>query len=407
MVHKRLALITTLLVALASGCGSSQESESPTPPSGKTTIRTPTAAPTPKLTASPTPASVVALPLGESSKEEVEFFLRDPETVARAYIAKGMGLSASDPLLSRWIERLAPRIGNSPTIYLIYTWDNYPAGAYPSVQQFMHGYLRIPQAYGEAAEQWLNSDPCTWPEEVQEQVVAVERKSPGRLRASIVQATTAAWAAEPAIRAITIGARGQFYDDGEAYLDQFRCTLEGGGTANRTQVAWPTVPTQVATATSAPTPTPVPTAIPTPVVEILDTPRQPGLARELVVSYLAEKLGQGSASRNVQYWADRLAYLTESAPWALEMYIKAGYRIPVADENEFYAMYLVIPACAVIYPVLSEEQVTAFATEFNRRWPDVNPRTMPGIAAIEEMAEAQQGELCTLFSTAIETTKPD
>ena len=268
-------------------------------------------------------------------------------------------------------------------------------------------FLKYPQGYGHAAEQWLDSDTCMWPEEVQEQVVAVERSSPGRLRASIVQATTAAWAAEPAIRAITIGARGQFYDDREAYLDQFRCTLEGGGTANRTQVAWPTVPTQVATATSAPTPTPVPTAIPTPVVEILDTPRQPGLARELVVSYLAEKLGQGSASRNVQYWADRLAYLTESAPWALEMYIKAGYRIPVADENEFYAMYLVIPACAVIYPGLSEEQVTAFATEFNRRWPDVNPRTMPGIAAIEEMAEAQQGELCTLFSTAIETTQPD
>ncbi|MCY4437729.1 MAG: hypothetical protein OXE05_10395, partial [Chloroflexi bacterium] len=236
MVYKRLALIATLLVALATACGSSQEGESPTPSSGTTTIRTPTTAPTPRLTTSPTPASVVALPLGDSSKEEAEFYLRDPETVARAYLAKRMRVHASDPAVILWTQRLAPRIGNSRTIYLIYTWDNYPAGAYPSVEQFMHGYLIDPWAYGEAAKQWLDSGPCAWPEEVQEKVVAVERESPGRLRASIVHATTAAWAAEPAIRYITLGAREQFYDDREAYLDQFRCTGGGGATASRTQV---------------------------------------------------------------------------------------------------------------------------------------------------------------------------
>lgn len=407
MVYKRFALIAALLAILASACGTSQESESPAPPGGVTTFQTPTAVPTPELTSSPTPAAVVELPLGESSKQVVDLFISDPVTVARAVLAASFDTSASDPILDPWVNRLKPVIAVSPTIYRIYTWANYPVGTYPHVEQFILEFLKYPQGYGHAAEQWLDSDPCTWPEEVQEQVVAVERQSPGRLRASVTSAIHPAWMAEPAIRAITIEARGQFFDDREAYLGKFRCTSEGGGTADRTRIAWPTAAAQAATVASTPTPTRVSAANPTPAVEILETPLQPGLPRELVVSYLAEKVGQGTASRNVQNRADRLAYLTESAPWALDMYIKAGYRIPVADEQDFYAMYLFIPACVVSHPVLSERQVATFTTEFNRHWPDVNPRTMPGLAAIEEMTESQQGELCTLFSTAIETTKPD
>ena len=396
MVYRRLALITTLLAAFASGCGTSQVSEKGSPPVKATTLQTPTAATTPLVTAAPTPARAVELPLGESSKHEVDVFMGSPDYFTRMYLARKFDTQASNIQIIRIAKPLAPLTNVAPTIYLMYMWANYPTGTYPNVQQFMTSYMEDPRAFGRTAEDWLESNPCTWLAEVQEQVVAVERNSPGWLRASIAQVSLELWAAKSVIRNTTTRARDEYFDDREAYLDQFRCTSEGGGTANRTQVAWPTVPTQVATA-----------AIPTPAVEILDTPRQPGLARELVVSYLAEKLGQGSASRNVQYRADRLAFLTESAPWALDMYIKAGYRIPVADEHDFYAMYLVIPACVVSHPGLSEGQVAAFTTEFNRRWPDVNPRTMPGIAAIEEMAEAQQGELCTLFSTTIETTKPD
>lgn len=408
MVHRRLALIAALLAILASACGTSQESESPAPPGGTTTIRTPTAARTPKLTASPTPAAVVELPLGESSKQVVELFFSDPVTVARAVLAAGFDTSASDPRLDLWVNELEPFIAVSPMIYQIYTWANYPVGTYPNVEQFMLEFLlKYPQGYGHAAEQWLDSDPCTWPEEVQEKVIAVERSSPGQLRASVTAAIYPAWMAEPAIRAITTGAKGDYFEDREAYLDQFRCTSKGGATANRAKITWPAVSTQVVDAAVTPTPTLVPTATPTSAVETLDSPRQPGLPRELVVRYLAEKLGQGIASRNVQNRADRLAYLTESAPWALDMYIKSGYKIRMADEQDFYAMYLVIPACVVSYQGLSELHVTAFTTEFNRHWPDVNPRTMPGLAAIEEMAEAQQGELCTFFATAIETTKPD
>ncbi|MCY4438126.1 MAG: hypothetical protein OXE05_12430, partial [Chloroflexi bacterium] len=208
----------------------------PVPTPVATATQKPGATPTPVPTTMSTPAPLEPLPLGESTLEVVEFYFEHPEVVAIASIAKMMGVHASHPAVINWTERLAPRIGNSRTIYLIYTWDNYPAGAYPSVEQFMHGYLIDPRAYGEAAKQWLDSGPCAWPEEVQEKVVAVEQASPGRLQASIVHATTAAWAAEPAIRYITLGAREQFYDDREAYLDQFRCTGGGGATASRTQV---------------------------------------------------------------------------------------------------------------------------------------------------------------------------
>ena len=402
MVYRRLALIATLLAVLASGCGTSQESESPAPPGGTTTVRTPTAAPTPDHTTSATPATVVELPLGESSKEVVEFFFSDPETVARAVLAAGFDTSASDSILDLWVNSLEPVIAVSPTIYQIYTWANYPVGTYPHVEQFMLEFLKYPQGYGHAAEQWLDSDTCMWPEEVQEQVVAVERSSPGSLRASIVQSTAEAWAAEPAIRAITIGARGQFYDDREAYLDQFRCTSEGGGTANRTQIAWPTVPTQVATATSIPAPAPSPT----PVVEILDNPREPTLVREILVSYLAEKLQEEASSANVQNVANRLAYLTGSAPLVLRMYIAAGYSFALEDEPVFYFAFLVHPGCVVSHPGLSEDQTTAFAEDFSRRWPDVDPNTAVGLAEMEQLTDGQKLEFCRQYNDWIETKKP-
>lgn len=402
MVYKRFALIAALLAILASACGTSQESESPAPHSGTTTIRTPTAARTPELTASPTPAAVVELPLGESSKEVVGFFLSDPETVAIAVLAASMDTSTSNPNLLRWVNRLKALIDVSPMIYQIYTWTNYPVGTYPNVEQFMLEFLKYPQGYGHAAEQWLDSDPCTWPEEVQEQVVAVERQSPGRLRASVTSAIHPAWMAEPAIRAITIEAKGQFSDDREAYLDQFRCTSEGGGTANRKQIAWPTVPTQVADATPIPAPTPNPT----PVAETLDSPRHPGIAREILVSYLAEKLQEEASSANVQKIANRLDYLTESAPLVLEMYIAVGLMFTVEDEPVFYYAFLVHPGCVVSHPSLSENQTTAFATEFSRRWPDLNPQTMTGLAEAEELTDAQMQGFCREFSDWIETKKP-
>ena len=397
MVHKRLALIATLLAVLASGCGTSQESESPAPPGGTTTVRTPTAAPTPEHTTSATPATVVELPLGESSKEVVEFFFSDPETVARAVLAAGFDTSASDSILDLWVNRLEPVIAVSPTIYQIYTWANYPVGTYPHVEQFMLEFLKYPQGYGHAAEQWLDSDTCTWAEEVQEQVVAVERNSPGRLRASIVQATVAAWAAEPAIRAITLGAEGQFYDDREAYLDQFRCTTKGGTTAGPAPTTNP-----VATATSIPTPAPSPT----PVAKILDNPREPTLAREMLVNYLAEKLQEEASSANVQNDANRLAYLTGSAPLVLRMYIAAGYSFAIEDEPVFYSAFLVHPGCVVSHPSLSEDQTTAFAEDFSRRWPDVDPNTAVGLAEMEQLTDGQKLEFCRQYNDWIETKKP-
>ena len=300
MVYRRLALIATLLAVLASGCGTSQEGEKGSPPVEATTLQTPKVATTPPVTAAPTPTHAVELPLGESSINEVEVFLRNPDYFTRIYLAKRFDRQATDIQVIRYAKQFAPITNVAPTIYLMYMWANYPTGTYPNVQQFMTSYMEDTLAIGRTAEDWLESNPCTWAEEVQEQVVAVERNSPGRLRASIVQATVAAWAAEPAIRAITLGARGQFYDDREAYLDQFRCTTTGPApTAN-----------PVVTATSIPAPAPSPT----PVAKILDNPREPTLAREMLVNYLAEKLQEEASSANVQNDANRLAYLTGAAP---------------------------------------------------------------------------------------------
>ena len=402
MVYKRFALIAALLAILASACGTSQESESLAPPSGPTAIRTPTAVPTPELTASPTPTAIVTLPLGESSKEVVELFFSSPEVVARAVLAAAFDMGSLAPTVSFWVDNLKPYIAVSPVIYQMYTWANYPVGTYPNVEKFMYLYLNDPWAHGEAAKQWLDSDPCTWPEEVQKQVEAVERKSPGRLRASIAQVTLGSQTAETVIRYITIGAGGRFYDDPEAYLNQFRCNVKSGTTAGRTPTARVTAANPVSTVTSIPTPTPSPA----PVVEILDSPRDPSLAREILVSYLAEKLQEVASSTNVQNFANRLAYLTESAPIALEIYIAVGLKFTVEDEPVFYSAFLVHPGCVVGHPSLSEDQTTAFATEFSRRWPDVNPQTMPGLAEAEALTDAQMQGFCREFSDWIETKKP-
>ncbi|MCY4438178.1 MAG: hypothetical protein OXE05_12690, partial [Chloroflexi bacterium] len=200
--------------------------------------------------------------------------------------------------------------------------------------------------------------------------------------------------------------REQFYDDREAYLDQFRCTGGGGATASRTQVVWPTPPTQVATAASTPMPTPVPTATATPAVEILDSPREPRLAREILVGYLVDKLQEEASSANVQNVANRLAYLTGSAPLVLRMYLAAGYSFALEDEPVFYSAFLVHPGCVVSHPSLREDQTTAFAENFSRRWPDVDPNTAVGLAEMEQLTDAQKQEFCRQYNDWIEAKKP-
>ena len=402
MVFRRLALIVTLLAALGSACGTSQVSKGSTPPVKSTTIQTPTAAPASLATAARTPANAVELPLDKSPRHEVDVFFRNPDYFTRMLLAEEFDRQVTDPELIRYAEGFARYTNVAPTVYLMYMWANYPTGTYPNVEQFMRAFFEAPGAYGHAAEEWLDSDPCTWPVEVQEQVVAIEQSSPGRLRASVTTAIHPAWMADPAVRAITIGARGQFYDDREAYLDQFRCTVKGGKTADRTPIARATAAKPVATATPIPKPTPSTTSV----AERLDNPREPGLAREILVSYLAEKLQEEAPSANVQNIANRLDYLTESAPLVLEMYIAVGLMFTVEDEPVFYSAFLVHPGCVVSHPSLIEGQTTAFATDISRRWPDVNPLTMPGLAEAEQLTDAQMQEFCRQFNDWIETRKP-
>ena len=358
-----------------------------------TATQRPVSAPTPVPTTISTPAPAAPLPLGESTLEAVDFFYEHPEVVARAALAKMSDSNTWDPTVSFWVNRFERRITLAPAIYQLYTWAYYPVGRYPNVEQFMGSFLLDPRAYAQAARDWLDSDPCTWPKEVQAQVVAFEREFTGQLSATVASVSSPAYARESQWDLLIQMARQEHYEDSEAYLNRFRCTGASRPAVRRTFVP--------------PTPPPVPTATPTPAPEVLTAPREPRLAREIVVSYLAEKVRQEPTSSNVQYWADQLAYLTESAPWALNMYIEAGYRIPVAEEPGFYGYYLLIPGCVLSHEGLSEGQVAAFATDFSRRWPEINPHAMPGIAALEEMTFAQQRQMCGQFASAIDTAKPN
>ena len=402
MVYKRLALITTLLAVLATTCGTSQVSEKGSPPVEATTLQSPTAVTTPLVSAASTPAPAVELPLGESPKHEVDAFMSNPDYFTRVYLARKFDTQAANPQIVRYAKQFAPFTNVAPTIYLMYMWAKYPIGTYPNVQQFMTSYMEDPRALGRTAEDWLESNPCTWPIEVQERVVAVERNSPGWLRASIAQVSLELWVAESVIRSSTLKARDEYFEDREAYLNQFRCTAKGRTSAVLTPTASVAAANPVATAT----PIPTPALSPTPGAKILDNPREPTLAREILVSYLANKLQEEASSTNVQDIANRLAYLTGSAPLVLSMYIAKGYRFAVEDEPVFYSAFLVHPGCLVSHPGLSEDQTTAFAGEFSRRWPDVDPNTAVGLAEVEQLTDGEKQEFCREFNDWIETKAP-
>ena len=358
------------------------------------------------------PAAEVPLPLGESTLGEVEFFYRDPQTVARAVLGKMLDQGSASPSVSYWLGKM-PWWVAAPMIYQMYAWANYPIGTYPNVEQFMYEYLPNPKAHAEAARDWLDSDPCAWPEEVQEQVVAFEQEFTGILRASIVVATSPARFAGPYWDQHTQFARSAYFADPEAYLNRFRCTEAGEATTNETPTAAPAAPTPSPLPTPLPTatpaPTPVPTAIPTPAPEILDAPRQPGLARAILVNYLAELFGHGTLSPTVQRWARHYDFLTETAHLALDMYIRSGYRFTAEDEPLFYGIYLFVPRC-VVNLIFSDQGLNstasrAFTMNFGSgtRWPNMNPYTdMYGIASTDEQVE----EGCAGFTDWIETKKP-
>ena len=298
-----------------------------------------------------------------------------------------------------------PEVVVSPMIYQMYAWANYPIGTYPNVEQFMYEYLNNQYAYGEAARVWLVSGPCTWPEEVQGQVVAFEQELPGMLNASIMVLIVHSADWESNLNRSTQSARVAYLKDPEAYLNQFRCTEAGEATTNETPTVAPAastplpVPTPVPTAT--PAPTAVPTATPTPAPEILDAPRQPGLARVILVDYLAENMQQSRVSPNVRFWANQYDYLTETAHLVLDMYITAGYRFTAEDEPLFYGIYLFVPECVVSPHTVAAS--IAFTMNFGSggRWPNVNPYRMSGLASTDEQVE----EGCAVFTDWIETKK--
>jgi len=326
----------------------------------------------------------------------VGFFYELPEVVARAVLAKGYDTTPNDPRLNVWMNQFEWRITASPMIYQMYTWAHYPVGRYPNVEQFMDSFLIDPRAYAQAARDWLDSDPCTWPEEVQAQVVAFEREFTGQLSATVASVSSPDYARESQWDLLIQMARQEYYEDSEAYLNRFRCTGAGGRAVFRTPAA----------PTPSPVPTPVPTAAATPAPEVLTAPREPGLAREILVGYLADKLQEEASSATVQDVANRLAYLTDSAPLVLSMYIAEGYRFAVEDEPVFYSAFLVHPGCVVSHPGLSEDQTTAFAEEFSRRWPDVDSNTAVGLAEVEQLTDEQKQEFCKQFNDWIETKTP-
>ena len=187
-------------------------------------------APTPTLTPSPTPAPQPApVPIsGTATIEEVERFLSLPawhyEAMVRNALAQKYNLNPNGYAMATLMRVFPKYIDVLPLVYLLYTWSEYPYGTFPDIQEFVSAYVgNHPKEYVLLAYRWLESDPCTWPEPVQQEMVTAEQKSPGLMKAMLVNTSTA-HLAEFVVSDIIDKAQLAYLDDPEAYLNQFRCT---------------------------------------------------------------------------------------------------------------------------------------------------------------------------------------
>ena len=184
----------------------------------------PTPTPSPTLAPQPAPGPI----LRTATIEEVEDFLSLPawhyEVMVRNAYAKEYGINPTGGYMTMMIKRVyKPYIDIMPLVYIMYTWSAYPYGTFPDTQAFVRAYAGNPRHYVGLAGQWLESDPCTWPEPAQQEMVAAEQESPGRIKAMLINSVVAPHLAEFVVPGIIDKAEWEYFEDPEAYLNQFRC----------------------------------------------------------------------------------------------------------------------------------------------------------------------------------------
>ncbi|MCY4436473.1 MAG: hypothetical protein OXE05_03975 [Chloroflexi bacterium] len=187
-----------------------------------------TAAPAPTPTPVPTPQPAPVPISGTATIEEVERFLSLPawhyEAMVRNALAQKYNLNPNGYAMATLMRVFPKYIDVLPLVYLMYTWSEYPYGTFPDIQAFVSAYVGNAREYVRLAYKWLESDPCTWPEPVQQEMVTAEQKSPGLMKAMLVNSVEAPHLAEIVVPGTIDEARQAYLDDPEAYLNQFRCT---------------------------------------------------------------------------------------------------------------------------------------------------------------------------------------
>ena len=193
---------------------------------GQTAAPAPTPAPTPSPTPAPQPTPG-PIP-GTATSEEAAQFMSLPashyKALFRNALAQKYNLNPQGGVMLLMMKRVyANFIDVMPLVYLMYTWSAYPYGTFPDTQAFVRAYADNPRDYVRLAGEWLESDPCTWPEPVQQEMVATERENPGMIRAMLVNSVLDPYLAENVVPSITDKAGQAYIEDPEAYLNQFRC----------------------------------------------------------------------------------------------------------------------------------------------------------------------------------------
>ena len=189
-----------------------------------TSAPAPTPTPTPIPTSRPTPTPAPTPIAAGSTLDDVEHMLAHYRAFARRAIGEAYGISESSIGALRIYRSIEWAVEGMPYVYLLFTWSEYPSGEYPNTREFARSYVLNSRHYGRIAYRWLESDPCTWPAEAQEYMEAHAIDYPGHIRGMVEAMLTIPSLAIHYWNAALSTAERDYFNDAEAYLDQFRCS---------------------------------------------------------------------------------------------------------------------------------------------------------------------------------------
>ena len=191
------------------------------------TAAAPASSPTPIPSPTPAPQTPPGPIPGTATYEEAVQFMNLPtwhyEVMVRNALAQKYNLNPNGGAAAMFRRVYKPYINIMPLVYLLYTWSAYPYGTFPDVQAFVSAFADAPRHYVGLAIKWLESDPCMWPEPVQQEMVAAEQQNPGMIRARLMNSVLAPHLAEFVVPGIISEAGQAYVENPEAYLNQFRC----------------------------------------------------------------------------------------------------------------------------------------------------------------------------------------